>query len=64
MIVLMICIISELYALHLSRATAVFVVDCCQFGPIWIFVLKMELMVDANLVEGTMKQSSLFTDII
>ena len=21
-------------ALHLSRATAIFVVDCCQFGPL------------------------------
>ena len=30
-------------ASHLSRATAIFVVDCCQFGPTWMFGLKMEL---------------------
>ena len=39
--------------LHLSRATAIFVVDCCQFGPSWIFGLKMELMICAGLVGGT-----------
>ena len=27
--------------LHLSRATAIFFVDCCQFGPSWMFGLKM-----------------------
>ena len=30
--------------LNLIRATAIFVVDCCQFGPSWISGLKMELM--------------------
>ena len=28
---------SELSALHLSPAIAYYVVDCCQFGPSWIF---------------------------
>ena len=32
---------SELSASHLSHATAIFVVDCCQFGPSWIFILSM-----------------------
>ena len=40
-------------ALHLSPATAIFVVDWCQFGPSWIFGLKMELMACAGLVGGT-----------
>ena len=44
MIVLMMWNTSELSALYLSRATAIFVVDCCQFGPSWMFGLKMELM--------------------
>ena len=44
---------SELSASYLSRATAIFVVDCCQFGPIWIFGLKMELLACADLVGVT-----------
>ena len=40
-------------ASYLSRATAIFVVDCCQFGPSWILRLKMELMAWADLVDGT-----------
>ena len=39
-----------------------FVVDCCQFGPSWMFGLKMELMVCAGLVGGTTEQSCLFSD--
>ena len=35
-------------ALHLSRATDIFVVDCCQFGQSWIFGLKMELIACAG----------------
>ena len=31
----------KLSVLHLSRATAILVGDCCQFGPSWIFVLKI-----------------------
>ena len=31
---------SKLSASHLSRATAIVVVDCCQFGPSWIYGLK------------------------
>ena len=50
--------------LYLSRATAIVVVDCCQFGPSWIFGLKMELMACADLVGGTTEQSCIFTDII
>ena len=51
---------SELSPSHLSRATAIFVVDCCQFGPSWIFGLKTELMVCAGLVGGTTEQICLF----
>ena len=51
-------------ALHLSPATAIFVVGCCQFGPSWIFGLKMELMACAGLVGGTTEQSCLFPDLI
>ena len=51
-------------ALHLSRATAIFVVDCCQFGPSWMFGLKMELMACAGLVGGTTEQIYLFPDLI
>ena len=40
-------------ASHLIRATAIFVVDCCQFGPSWMFGLKMELMACAGLVGCT-----------
>ena len=38
--------------------------DCCQFGPSWIFGLKMDLMACANLVGGTTEQSCLFPDLI
>ena len=51
-------------ALHLSRATAIFVVDCCQFGPSWIFGLKIELMACVALVGGTTEQICLFTGLI
>ena len=50
--------------LHLSRATVIFVVDCCQFGPNWMFGLKKELMACAELVDSTTDLSCLFTDII
>ena len=60
----MILKIYELSASHLSRATAIFVVDCCQFGPSWIFGLKMELMACAGLVGGTTEQSCFFTVIL
>ena len=46
-------------ASHLSRATAIFVVDCCQFAPNWIFELEMELMACASLVVGTTEQTSI-----
>ena len=51
-------------ALHLSRATAIVVVDFCQFGPSWMFGLKMELMVFAGLVGNTEEQRCLFPDLI
>ena len=41
-----------------------FVVDGCQFGPSWVFGLKMELMACADLVGGTTEQSCLFPDLI
>ena len=49
---------------HLIRATAIFVVDGCQFGPSSILGLKMELMACVDLVGGTMEQSYLFPDLI
>ena len=55
---------SELSASHLSRVTASCVVDCCQFGPSWMFELKMELMACAGLVRGTKEQSFIFPDLI
>ena len=42
-----------MYPSHLGRATAIFVVDFCQFGPSWMFGLKIELMACADLVGGT-----------
>ena len=48
----------------LSCATAIFDVDCCQFVPIWIFGLKMELMACADLVGGTTDKIFIFTDHI
>ena len=53
----------EMFALHLSRATTIFVVDCCQFGPSWIFRLKMELMGCASLVGGTTEQICIYPDL-
>ena len=41
-----------------------FVVDRCQFGPSWIFGLKIELMAYADLVGGTTEESCLFPDLI
>ena len=51
-------------ALHLSLATAIFVVDGCQFGLSWIFGLKMELMACADLVVNTTDQSCIFPELI
>ena len=53
-----------MYPLHLSRATAILVVDWCQFGPSLIFGLKMELMACADLVGGTKEKSFLLPDLI
>ena len=64
MIVSMILNISTINALHLIRATAIFVVGCCQFGPSWMFGLKIELMACAGLVGGTTEKSCLFNDLI
>ena len=64
MIVSMIWNTSETSASHLSCAMAIFVAACCQFGPSWIFGLKMELMACAGLVGGTTEQSCLFPDLI
>ena len=51
-------------ALHLSRATSIFVVYCCQFGPNGMFELKIELMACAILVGSTKEQCCLFHDLI
>ena len=51
----------ELSQLQLSRTTAIFVVDSFQFGPSWMFGMKMELMACAHLVGSTTEQSYLFT---
>ena len=64
MIVSMILNSSEMSALHLSPATAIFVVDCCQFDPSWISGLKMELMAYAGLVGGTKEKRFIFPDLI
>ena len=63
MIVSIICNSSEISELHLSRATAIVVVDCCQFGPSWMFGLKMDLMACVNLVGGTTEKISLFSHL-
>ena len=57
-------ILPKLSPSHLSRATAIFAVEWCQFGPSWIFGLKMELMVCADLVGGATEKSFIFTDLI
>ena len=49
-----------MFALYLSRATAIFVIGCCQFGPRWLFGQKMELMACADLVGDTPEQSFFF----
>ena len=49
---------------HHSPATAILVVYYCQFGPSWMFGLKMELMTCADLVSVTKKQLCLFPEII
>ena len=54
---------SEISPSHLSRATAIFVVDCYQIGPSWIFWLKMERMVCADMVGGTTEKSCLFVTL-
>ena len=60
MIVSMIWNTFKLSALHLSRATAIFDVDCCQFGPSWMFGLKLELMACADLVSVTSEKIWIF----
>ena len=64
MTVLILCNIPELSALHLSRATAIFVVDCCQFVPNWMFGQKMELMACAGLIGVTTEKRCLLPDLI
>ena len=63
MFVSMIWNTSEMPASHLSRATAIFVVDCWKFVPSWIFGLKIELMACADFVGGTTEQSCHFPDL-
>ena len=60
MIVLMMWNYYKLSTSHLRRATAIFVVDCCQFGPSWMFELNMELATYADLVGSTMEQICIF----
>ena len=55
---------SELSVSHLSRATAIFIVDCCHFDLSWMFGLKIEIMACAGLVGGTTEQSYIFPDLI
>ena len=63
MLVLMVLSTSDLSASQLSRATAIFVVDYCQFGPSWVFELKMKHMECANMVGGTIDKVCLFSDL-
>ena len=51
-------------ALHLSFATAILVDYFCQFGPSWIFGLKIEIMAWADLLGCTPEKSCIFHDII
>ena len=51
-----------MYALHLSRATAIFVVVCCSLGTKWMFGLKKELTACTDLVPDTTEQSCIFSD--
>ena len=44
MIITMIWNTSKIFVFLLRRATAMFVVDCCQFDPSWILGPKMELL--------------------
>ena len=64
MILSMIWNTSELPELHFSRDEVIFVVDCCQFGPSWMFGLEVELMACTDLVGGTKEQSIFIPDII
>ena len=64
MIVSMILITSKMSVSHLIRVTAIFVLDCCEFGPSYIFGLKMELMACAELFGGTTEQRCLFPNLI
>ena len=64
MIVSMILNTPEMSGLHLRRAAAFIDVDCCQFGPRWMFRLKMELMACARLFGRTSEQSCVLPDII
>ena len=49
-----------LSASHLSRSTVMFVFDCFQFGPSWMFGLKIELMACTDLVGGTNRKAVFF----
>ena len=60
----MVAMILITYYYYLLRATAIFVVDCCQFGPSWIFWLEMDLMACAGFVRGETEQGYIFTDLI
>ena len=60
----MICNTFELSESHLSDATVIVVLDCCQFGPNWMFGLKMKLMACADLVGDTTYQICDFTDLM
>ena len=55
---------SKFSALYLSCGTIIFIVECCQFGPSWMFGLKMELMACTRLVGSTTEQSCIFPDLI
>ena len=54
----------EISALHIIHATVMFVVDCCQFVPSWMFGLKMKIVPNANLVGGTTEEICIFNDLI
>ena len=51
-------------SIFFSRATSILIVDWCQFGPSWIFGLKMELIACAGMVGGTTEQRYLFPRLI
>ena len=61
MIVSMIWNSPKMFASNRSRATVLFVVDCCQFDLFWMFGLKMDFTACAGFFGGTTEQIYIFS---